>query len=92
MFVDYVGAHLLTSLPPTGLPPTGDGDGNLLRLDRPSAVHMAPQAVYVHLGKSYNRKGAIWNEGNGHLLLRFMASLTLVRLHSSSFSFCSLTA
>jgi hypothetical protein len=46
-----------------GLPLVGDGDVYLPRPHRPSAVHMAPQALYLHLREPDYRKTTIWHEG-----------------------------
>lgn len=56
-------ACLLTSILHPGLPPFGGGDAHLLRPYRPIAIHMAPQALHLHLGEPYNSEAAVWHEG-----------------------------
>merc|ERR1711963_478571 len=50
-----------------GLPAPGDRDAHLLRPYRPSSLHMAPQALHLHLGEPHNSKTAIWHEDYLHL-------------------------
>lgn len=61
-----------------GLPPPGDGDAHLLRPHRPSALHMAPQALHLHFGEPYNSKAAIWHEGMGVTVFKWRTRLTCV--------------
>ena len=61
-----------------GLPPVGDGDAHLLRPHRPSAIHMAPQALHLHFGEPHNSKVTIWNEGMGKAHSEYRTSLTCV--------------
>jgi hypothetical protein len=69
---------------PLGLPPPGDRDAHLLRPHRPSAVHMAPQALHLHLGEPNNSKVTIWHEGTRSAASRqgiFLTFLDHVHLH-----------
>ena len=54
---------LLTFVLHPGVPPPGGGDAHLLRTHRAAAIHMAPQALHLHLGEPHYREAAIWNEG-----------------------------
>lgn len=56
-------AYLASS---TGLRPLGDGDAHLPRPDRPSAVHLAPRPVQVHLREPHHSETTIWHEGMTH--------------------------
>lgn len=58
--------HVLTIFLLLGLPPVGDGDAHLLCSHRPAAVHMAPQALHLHLGESYSCQTTVWHEGMSH--------------------------
>lgn len=42
-------AHVLTFILLPGVPPPGDGDAHLPRPDRAAALHLAPQALHLHL-------------------------------------------
>jgi hypothetical protein len=57
---------MLTFILLPGLPPSGHRDAHLLRPHRPAAVHMAPQALHVHLGEPNSREATIWHEGTEH--------------------------
>jgi hypothetical protein len=54
---------MLTVIVSLGLPPLGDGDDDLPCPDRPSAFHLAPQALYVHLREPDCSEITIWHEG-----------------------------
>jgi hypothetical protein len=54
---------MLTIIVSPGLPPFGDGDAHLPRPYRPAAVHLAPQALYLHLREPDRSKVTIWHEG-----------------------------
>ena len=81
--LDVRGMWPFADFQPPGLPPPGDGDAHLLRPDRPSAVHMAPQALHLHLGEPDNSKVAIWHEGMGSTVSAGDSS-NISRLRSSS--------
>jgi hypothetical protein len=54
---------MLTTIVSIGLPPLGDGDAYLPRPYRPAAIHLAPQALYLHLGEPHSSEVTIWHEG-----------------------------
>ena len=43
--------------------PSGRRDGRIHGPDRTASLHMAPQTLRLHIGKSDNREDAVWNEG-----------------------------
>jgi hypothetical protein len=58
--------HVLTIFLLLGLPPVGDRDAHLLCSHRAAAVHMAPQALHLHLGEPYSCQTTVWHEGMSH--------------------------
>jgi hypothetical protein len=60
---------MLTFIFLQGLPPLGDRDAHLLRPHRPSPVHLATQALHIHLGEPNRRETPVWNEGTMAKLL-----------------------
>jgi hypothetical protein len=57
---------MLTAIVSIGLPPLGDGDAHLPRPNRPAAIHLAPQALYLHFGEPDSSEITIWHEGTTH--------------------------
>jgi hypothetical protein len=71
---------MLTIIVSPGLPPFGDGDAHLPRPYRPAAVHLAPQALYLHLREPDRREVTIWHEGMVLVSAGFGINLTGIQI------------